>query len=182
MADLTTLSAVKAYGGITNAVSDLLLADLITRTSATVENYLGRSVLSAARSETRDGTGSNRIVFAENPVTAVSSVVVDGRSIGPALDVSSPGYRFTKTMLVLNGFAFTKGHGNVSLSYTAGYASIPEDIEQAVIESVLLAFKRRDHLDVSSKGLAGETVSFINSELTPAARDALRPYKKVVPA
>ena len=45
----------------------------------------------------------------------------------------------------------------------------------------MLALKRRDHIDVSSKALAGETISFITADLTPSAKAVLNSYRRVAP-
>lgn len=181
MADLTTLAAVKAYGSIAGTELDTLLGTLITRASAAIENFLQGSVLSAPYTETRNGTGGTAMLLAEYPVTAVSSLSIDGTTIPAAPAYGQPGWWLANRTLLLAGYRFTRGRGNVLVSYTAGYASTPPDIEQACIETVMLALKRRDHIDVSSKSLAGETISFITAELTPSAKQVLGAYRRVAP-
>lgn len=181
MADLTTLANVKQYMNLSSIGDDALLSNLITRTSLMIENFIDRSVLAGARSEVRDGHGNRRMFLSDSPVTAASSVVVDGVSIPAAATSTANGYRIVQNSIVLNGYTFTVGYANVSISYTAGYAAVPSDIEQACIETVALAYKRKDHVDVSSKSLGGETISFITSDLTPSARTSLFSYKRVTP-
>lgn len=181
MGNLTTLDAVKAYGSIAGLEMDPLLEKLITRASASVENYLQRSVGVADYTETRNGTGSFGMLLAAYPVVAVTSLSVNGAAIPAAPAFGQAGWWLAERTLLLTGYTFTRGLGNVLVSYRAGFAVTPPDIEQACIESVLLALKRRDHLDVSSKSLAGETVSFITSDLTPSARQVLNSYRRVAP-
>lgn len=182
MTSLTTLARLKRFIGNTDAnADDVLLGELIERVSTSIENWLGRSLLSAARTELVDGNGKQKLMFKNWPVTVVSSVKVDGVSIPAASSYTAAGYRFTDQALILQGYSFVTGLANVEMSYTAGYSAIPGDVEQACIETVMLAYKRRDHVDVSSKSLAGETVSFITSELTPSAKTMLQPFKRVVP-
>lgn len=181
MADLTTLAAVRAYHGITSTDLDELMTTLITRASAAVENYLQRSVLLATHDEVRDGTGGQILLLAQFPVTAVTSLTIDGQVIPAAPAYGQAGWWLAGRTLLLSGYRFNRGRSNILVTYTAGFAAVPTDIEQACIETVMLALKRRDHIDVSSKSLAGETVSFITAELTPSAKQALNSYRRVAP-
>ena len=74
---------------------------------------------------------------------------------------------------------FTRGRFNVKVVYVAGYADgeLPGDIKHAIFETVGKAFADRGHLDVSSKALAGETITFITSELRKGASDILGRYR-----
>lgn len=181
MADLTTLAAVKAFGAITSSDLDPLLSALISRASAAVENFLQGSVLSATYTETRHGTGGQAMLLAEYPVTAATSVVVNGQTIPRASAFGQIGWWLADRTVLLVGYSFARGRNNVQVTYTAGYAAVPGDIEQAVIETVILTLKRRDHIDVSSKALAGETISFITADLTPSAKAVLNSYRRVAP-
>jgi hypothetical protein len=181
MADLTTLAAVKAYGSIAGAELDAMLTALISRASAAVENFLQGSVLSASYTETRHGTGGQAMLLAEYPVTAASTVTVNGQPIPKATAFGQTGWWLSDRTILLVGYSFARGRNNVQVTYTAGYATTPPDIEQAVIETVMLALKRRDHIDISSKALAGETISFITADLTPSAKAVLSSYRRVAP-
>jgi len=175
MADLTTLAAVKGYMGLTSSDADTLLSRLISAASAWVETYLSRPVLATSVQQWRNGHNGAVMVVPYTPVTAVSVVMVDGLTI-PASAVS-----FTPLAVKLTGYRFTAGIQNVRIDYTAGYATVPPDIEQCVIEACALSFKRKDHLDVSSKSLAGETISFITAAFTPSAKQVLDQYRRVIP-
>lgn len=183
MADLTTLANAKQWLGLPEASTDdeALLTRLISSASEFIQTWLNRDIASQDYNEARDGTGGNRLVFAEYPVSAVSSVLVDGRAIPKAENILSVGYRFTDTMIILNGYVFTKGYGNVELSYTAGFASIPLELEQACIELVSLRFKERDRIGHQSKSLAGETVTFFIKDMPDSVLTILRNYRRVVP-
>lgn len=177
---LTTTAAVKLYKGLTGNELDALIDALVPRASAAIETYLSRKIESQAHIEYRDGNNGVTLPLRQAPVTAVAAVLVDGVAI-PSGGFTQPGWRIAGQMLVLNGYRFTVGHGNVEIQYTAGYSTVPADIEQACIETVVLALERRSHIDVSSKSLAGETVSFITADLPPSARKALDPHRRVAP-
>lgn len=181
MADLTTLANVKAWMGLKTADDDALLSRLITAASAYIETWTNRTFAQQTYDEVRDGTGCARMMFADFPVTAVSSVVVDGRAIPLAVAAGDQGYRFDTTGIVLAGYVFTRGVGNVQFSYTAGYTTTPPDIEQACIELVSLRYKERDRIGHQSKSLAGETVSFMIRDFPDSVRTILGNYRKVLP-
>ena len=86
--DLTTLADVKAWlqtgQSAFPATDDALLTRLITAASQFIQTWLNRQIASQDWIEVRDGLGNavgpseTRYPFAAFPVTAVSSVVVDG--------------------------------------------------------------------------------------------------------
>ena len=67
---------------------------------------------------------------------------------------------------------------------TLVYSWVPEDIEQAVIDEVSLAWRGRQRIGEASKALAngGGTVSYTPRRLTDLTKEALRNYVRVVPA
>jgi len=181
MADLTDLATVKRWLGLTSQADDAMLSALITSYSAYVESWLNRTFASQSYTERVDGVGSLGIAFSNYPVTAVASVSIDDIAIPAATSTSTPGYRFSDKFLYLNGYRFTRGLQNVSITYAAGYASTPPEIKEAVTELVAYQYKSRDRIGHSSKSLAGETVSFITSDFPANVRTILNNYKKVIP-
>jgi len=175
MSDLTTLAAVKAYLKTPNSAADDLLSDLITRASAAVENYCQRSLLSSSRVEFRDGTGGAVMLLREYPIQSIQSVVIDGNLIPPSA------YALYNRTLKLTGYRFTRDQMNVCITYTAGYLTVPPDVEQACIESVAQMYKRAEHIDVSSKSLQGESTTYIQTDISAAAQQMLNNYKIVAP-
>lgn len=181
MSALTTLANAKAWIGVKTADDDALLTRLIGAASAYIETWTNRVFASQAFNEVRDGKGGACMVFADYPVTAVSSVVVNGITIPAAAAQGETGYTFDAGRIVLTGYVFTRGVGNVQLAYTAGYAQTPPEIEQACIELVALRYKERDRIGHQSKSLAGETVTFMVRDFSESVRTILNNYKKVIP-
>lgn len=181
MSDLTTLGKVKAWMGISNTADDVQLERLITAVSEYIQTWLNRTIASKSYVDVVDGHGGSAIMLSNYPVTAVASVVVDGQPVPVATSSTGPGYRFNSTMIVLNGYAFTRGFQNVTISYTAGYAATPPEIEQACIELVALRYKERDRIGQQSKAVGGEVVSFITKDFSDPIKTILNNYRKVVP-
>jgi hypothetical protein len=172
--DLTNLNNVKDWMGLTASGDDALLSRLITAVSSFIGSWLNRALATAAYTETRDGTGTKRLVLTNYPVTAVASVTMDGTAI------PSYSYVFDQYGIELAAGVFTRGAGNVVVQYTGGYAAIPPDIEQACIDLVQLKYKRRLNPDVNSKTQQGEAISFAGTEMPKGVKDALAQYKRVV--
>lgn len=134
--DLVTLSAVKAWLGITTSDADAILRTLITQISRAIYNLMNRSdILPRTMVEYYDGLGGNRQLLREWPVTAVNAVIVNTTTIpaaslpGPSVTPSSgwvlepgddapPG---SMQSLILRDYTFWKGVQNVYVNYDAGY-------------------------------------------------------------
>lgn len=180
MTALTTLAKVKQYGGIDSVEDDLLLARMIDSASASIESYCSRSFVSAARAEVRDGTGTRRMSMRHFPVTAVASLTIDGKVIPPRPSPTAYGYTFDDYQVRLTGYVFEEGVDNVEVVYTAGLATIPEDVDLACCELVVSRYKARDRIGVSSKSLAGESISFVVDEFPDAVIGVLDRYRMVI--
>jgi hypothetical protein len=187
-ADLTTLADVKAWlqtgAAPFPATDDALLTRLIAAASRFIETWLNRPILSADWQETRDGSGGQRLVFANFPVTAVLSLTIDGLTIPPAPPDGGfgPGYTFTATELALRGFVFTRRPQNVIITYTAGYAGVPADIAQACIELVCRRYKERSRIgEVAKARGTSETVTFSQKDISDSIRATLAQYRALAP-
>lgn len=182
--DLTTLANVKAYLSppLTATADDALLARLITAASQFIQTWLNRAIAQGAYEETRNGTGGTRLFLRNRPVTAVSSLAIDGVDVPPAsAPAGGTGYRFDESSLYLVGYVFAKGAQNVAARYTAGYAATPPEIEQACIALVALRYRERDRIGQVSKNLAGEVVSFQQKDMPADVATLLDQYRNVVP-
>jgi uncharacterized phiE125 gp8 family phage protein len=182
MADLTTLASVKAYIGISGSADDALIGRLITAYSGAVQRLLNRCILSSPIEIWRDGRGGQAMTLPDYPVTEIFLLEIDGQPIPAQAGIGQAGYRFTDTKIILDGYRFTAGSGNVHVDFTAGYDVVPADIEQAVNELVALRYKERDRIGHRSKSLAGETVSFITAAMPDSVKAVLAPYAQMVPA
>lgn len=178
---LTTLGNAKAWLSLTSATDDALLTRLIQAASGLIESYCNRQFASQSYTETRDGNGRPILLLGNYPISAVSSVSVNGRPIPQAGAFGVPGYRFNSDSILLTGYLFERGLKNIDISYTAGLATIPPEIEQACIELVALRYKERDRIGHVSKSLAGETVTFFVGDMPASVKTTLGQYKRVAP-
>jgi hypothetical protein len=189
--DLTTLAAAKLYSGITTTADDALLQSLVTAYSQWVRSYCSRDFTVANYEIWRDGRCSRFILLPQYPVTAIALLEVDGKAIAAQSSFGQPGYRFnapsgnpatdTPAQLVLDGYEFTWGLQNIHVQFTAGYATVPADIAQAVNELVGLRYALRDKQGWTSKSLAGEVVSLSTRDMPASVATILNQYSRKVP-
>lgn len=180
MPDLTTLEAVKETGAVRTDAHDPFLARLIASASEFVVQYANREILQATHTEDLDGPGGKILVLRHFPITAVSALSVDGTPYS-AYSSSGIGYKFDRHALYLFGGIFTRGRQNVAVTYTAGYATVPPDVEQAVIEAVVMRFKEATKIGEGAQSLAGANVSFKFTDLTDFGKVTMNAYRRVVP-
>lgn len=189
MADLTTIGNVKAYAQITDNASDAVLSRLISAFSAWFLNQVNRGALiSATYTEQRNGQGGDSLTTINWPIQSVTSLSVDGNAIPASPGPNQFGYFFdsyTVWIVAPGGCGsrgsrsrFTRGRGNVQIVYQAGYATVPLDIEQAVIDQVLFTFRRQPNLGTVSQQMNGiTTVSFSQKDLAPGVSLVVENYK-----
>ncbi|HEY1794914.1 MAG TPA: hypothetical protein VGG57_02220 [Stellaceae bacterium] len=186
--DLTTLGEVKAWLQTGQnpfpGTDDALLGNLVTAASRFIETWLGRPIAMADWVEVRDGSGGQRMSFANIPVCAVLSLTVDGIDIppSPAGSAFAAGYVFSPTELVLRGYLFTRRAQNVVVTYTAGYAAAPPELAQACIELVCQRYRERPRTGEVSKALGGgETVTYSQKDMSDDIKTVLSRYQAVAP-
>lgn len=157
--DLTTLSNAYAWIGVPSGSDDVTLGRVISAISERIQVFLGYQVASAAYTRSFNGRGSRILTIPDRPLTAVSSLMIDGQLIPLSVNRSA-GYLFDERSIGLVGFyQFCRGFQNIAALYTAGYATTPPDLEQACLDWLKVVYATKDpDRDVSLISLkAGDT-------------------------
>jgi hypothetical protein len=189
-ADLSTIARVLARVG---GCEPVVAGHLLTAVSKQIQNFISYNIAAQSYSVAFNGNGMARRMLPDYPVTAVASVTVDGISIPQANTPTASGFLFDDRGVYLRGYTFSRGVQNVAISYTAGYATVPEDIEEACLELVALTFDRLDRPADLSMIKAGDTAfqfqngmvmsgNRILAPLPPSVYALLQPYARVFPA
>lgn len=155
---ITTKAEYKTHRGIADTNYDDLVDAYIPAIQQRLERYCGRLFDSAERTEKYSGTGTQVLVVRNGPVTAISSVVVaygtssttltanteyraaEGNSnwiyrlpfnddIG-LVGADSDGFPSSRSRSV--GPVWPKGHENITVTYTGGFTTIPDDLKALV--------------------------------------------------
>jgi len=136
--DLVSLNDLKAWMNVSGAdtPADTLLQGLITRTSRSITQWLSRTLMATVYTEIRNGNGQNAIHFLNPPVFAVNSLVIDTATVTLAPTPLGAGFLFDQDAIYVQGWPavgpsqsfsfgpmrFSRGHQNVALNYSAGFA------------------------------------------------------------
>ncbi len=127
-------------------------------------------------SEVRDGTGSNVMFLLNGPISAVTSVQVNGITIpqsagygnagwfieanGNSLGIRGGGNSFVYGPFLWNQpTIFAKGKGNCLINYMGGYAETPADVYLASLKACTVILNLRQREDEGSHVIptAGQT-------------------------
>lgn len=196
---VTNAQALAALGLLTDPTN--LVAGLVSAVSTQIQNFLGYQLAVANYTRTFNGTNSDRLLLPDRPIISVSSLTIDTI---PVLQASPPGPGFlfdskflyltpgnSRNFGVFSLSRFNRGIQNVVVSYSAGYSTIPFDIQQACLNWLQSAYALMSGSgDPSVKMLrAGDTqmefgnivTTLLNTVilLPPAIASALMPYQRV---
>lgn len=148
MAALVTLDDVKDYLNETNSDDDAELTDVILRASTILLNHPLYRLAAAVTSYTQDWTAGGEVILLDHlPVVAITSVTEYSGGVGTVLaaepistaSFTDYGYRLDQNAGILtrlSGGYPTCWYGNVRVVYTAGYATVPDDVRQAALDLV----------------------------------------------
>lgn len=139
---LITLDEAKRWLNLTGTGDDDFLQDAINDWSDTVERRLGRVLASADYDDEVHDGGKLAILPRNIPVTDIDSITIDDSELDSdeyALDKEGVSIRLK------SGLPFDGGPGDILVTYTGGYATIPGDIKRAVKQLVALEYYLSGH-------------------------------------
>lgn len=151
MANLITLQQFKDAEQITNPRDDYKLSRIIDSVSQLVKNYCGNSIIdyySTNKVEVFNIDWNTHIVqLTESPVNTIVSVEKRDSVTSVYETVSTDDYYLdsaTDSVFYVNGRTYKDwpfGAGAVKVTYTAGYSSVPADLQLAIIDLINYYFK-----------------------------------------
>jgi len=81
---------------------------------------------------------------------------------------------------------FSKGHGNIKLTYYGGYKTIPDDLEQACLEAVKVLYEGNQNIgNIQSEKLGDHSITYaigsneVLSSVTVATKTTLDKYRRL---
>lgn len=138
MPDFCTISDLEAFLQITIAADSEAAARAIDEASEAIRNYCHQQIDEVEDDEvTLDCYGGTRIFLSELPVTEVASVVEDGETLVDGTD-----YKLGQHGILhrLNG-NWLSGIQIITVTYTHGLATIPEDIKAICVRAAARAYQ-----------------------------------------
>jgi|TARA_R110002153_G_scaffold124161_1_gene270323 hypothetical protein len=155
MAVLVSLSTYKALLGITGTANDFALNTYVDSASQLVKTYCNNSFVDYYSTDKVEeftvNPGQNIVQLGESPALSITRVTertspsATHASLTPL--VSNTDYYLdtsTDSVFRVSGSttkAFISGMGSVSVSYKAGYNSVPEDLKLAVVDIITYYYK-----------------------------------------
>jgi len=152
-------------------IDAVLLADLLEAASKMAESFCNRSFTAADFAEVRDGNGLVEMAVCNPPINTLTSVVLllNDESTETLLTAE---FRFdsesglvqpipTSTMSSVNGVGsrcFPYGFKNITFNYNGGYATIPDDLQEAVIQIAVALNAMRSLNSYNDPGMVSETL------------------------
>lgn len=171
-------------GSAGDTSQDELVDFWINTASQKIETATGRKLKSQILTEVAHGAGTNLLLLREWPVlsTPFPQVFIDGNaSFAADTEVPAASIRVAddNNSLLLLGQSFPRGYGNVKVVYTAGYATVPVDLENACLWLVTWYHKMRESGDIGreSKTKGDETITVFH-KAPEDVRDTIQIYKR----
>lgn len=183
---LTTLAKVKSQLDIpsSDVSQDTRLNTFIAAASQAIESYCERKFESTSYTEYHHGRRMNFIMPREFPIISVTSIHIDNDRVYSAntlIDASDYSVADRGRTIYYNG-KFPQGFNNIKLVYTAGYATVPADIDLACIWAVEWFERHRKDRNMGRTSVSkGDESVGILAEMPPMVLQMINPYKRCEP-
>lgn len=193
--ELVSAADLKTFLAITSSTLDAKLAAVKTDIEAMVKTYCGRDFLvpSTPYTEYYDGDGSQQLIVNQRPVISVASIYIDSSclfesgSLVPNLNSGSPAElissqrKLNSGIIELFSYAFQRGRRSVKITYSAGYATVPADLQRAVKLICAKAWKTQDLQMIGqiSQQVGDKTVTYEPDSWPKEAAEILGRYRRI---
>ncbi|MFZ5688670.1 MAG: phage head-tail connector protein [Bacillota bacterium] len=200
---LTTYEAVKEYLKLSDDTQKSSIERMINAVSEFIEGYCDRHFEKATYTEKYRGNGRQKLLLNQYPVTAVTSVTVNGTTVDPAEYevLSEEGILYNDGLWPWTGYYVgligepTGSKLGIEVQYTAGYVlpkddgtgtppavrNLPYDLEDACIELVAIRYEMRGSEHMKRETIGPLTSEFIQ-DIPEHILKVLNKYKKLVVA
>jgi Na+/H+-translocating membrane pyrophosphatase len=183
---LTSVSVAKSILGIPAGVTfhDALLTMLVGSVDSEVLGILGQSgITQTTYSEIYDieDVTTNDLGLRHFPVASIAAIT-DGGQLRTATDYYVDQNTGT-VRLVDDGDAFTQGRQTVAVTYTAGWSTVPADVQLAAAIIVAARFNALRHAGLASENANGysyQVADAADAAIPSQARQILGRYRRVM--
>lgn len=189
MSTFLTVQRAREIGSLAEADAEYL-AHLVDAASTAVERYCKRTfALTSHTAEYHDGGGRTAIFLDNFPLGELVSVTVIEAG-GAEVEIDGDSFRMNDGTGEIRFkrdssgayTCFPRGFRNIKVSYTAGFAPVPEDVTEAAAQLAAFLHANASHEEtVAAERLGDYSRSFAVAEdtLPAAVRQLLAPYRNV---
>lgn len=181
---LTTLSRLKSQLGINGSdlTQDSRLQFYIDAASQKIETYCDRKFNSQSFTDYFHGRKQNIIMPKQFPIISVTELRVQAeRDWADATGLIAATDYFVSdsdNTIIYEGF-FPNGFGNIRLIYTAGYATIPSDLELACVWLAEWFYYHKTKADMGRTSVSkGDENLGVLANMPPMIQEMLIDYKR----
>ena len=183
---IATLADCKEYLGLSTGSTDYdrRLRALINTVTYQFDSYTNRTLSPSCHTEYHDGDGSDELYLNQWPLVSTSTNIdvridVDrSYDTGDKVDSTSVIVYSTAGKVVLDDDTFDAGYQSVKVVYTAGYSTIPYDLEYAALEMVRVLFDREKSNSVGRRSESFEGAAVTYEPTMPwSVKDVLDKYR-----
>lgn len=186
---LTTIDNVKMYLNKESltALETMQINMLINMVDGQIENYCGWAINAKTYTNKKvDGNGLAEIDLGVYPLNSLTKAEVDDGS-GTIVNVlSDVNIKADEGIIYLDSNSatlttFTSGTQNVTLTYNAGYSTVPNDLMFAATELAALRFKRivEENIGIVKEKFESDEVEYDKTDIPDAVKYILNNYKRV---
>jgi hypothetical protein len=162
----------------------------INAATARIEAYCNREFKSRERTEYHDGDGTPQIVARQYPIVSISALIVNSdvpRVWTNAVDATTANDRLIDTdtgiITLYNTFgAVPEGRRSaVKLTYTAGYATIPDDLAGTCAKLAAILYKEVANRSQGTTGTStpgGGSASYVTGSIPEVLLPVLDKYRR----
>lgn len=181
---MITQAQVKTFMSIKDSSKDALINLLIPMVEKYVERYTQRVFTSTVYTEELyDGTSSYDLVLKNYPVITFTKLEVNN-SVDNSdnwEEIDSSDYWVDETIgLIHKTSTFILGKQRYRATYTAGYASIPDDIQYALLVLISSAISKSGAEGIKSETLGDHSITFESViQTNEVVKNILNNYRKI---
>jgi len=174
-----TTAKIKTYLGITVTTYDTLLDSLATAVSAFMESYCNRIFDEATYTQEIYSGGKNIIFLKHYPVIIFTKLEYkSGSNSNPTwTEYTEDDYDLVDNRKLIKNSNFVSGINNIRATYSAGYATLPYEIEQLAIELIARKYNQRKSDGMNNESAEGASLDW-NRTITKEQKMILNKYRK----
>jgi len=184
MSDLTSLSKVKTYLGITGSDDDELLESLIDAASSAIKKFCRSSIVASDYTEYHDGAGGRCLILRQRPINSIASIYDDLDRRYPEeslIDADDYTFKSESALVIYTGGKFQEGIKNVKITYNAGYGAAPEDVDLGCRMQVASWYNRASQGGdgIGEENIGEYSARYAAGGIDERVRELLLPYRTV---